>query len=85
MKIIVMLRDPVDRAYSHYNHAIRTEGNRKIYTGGNSYEKFIEAEEQIIEACKDKHYRWIDFSDCYGREAGQGSIPLTYKLSIAHF
>jgi len=42
VKLIVLLRNPVDRAYSHYNHAIR-QGNETL-----SFEEAIKAEPQRL-------------------------------------
>ncbi|HET7207519.1 MAG TPA: sulfotransferase domain-containing protein [Terriglobales bacterium] len=47
-KIIVMLRDPVDRAYSHYNHEVR-HGHEFL-----SFEKATEAEESRLKGVAER-------------------------------
>jgi len=48
VKLIVLLRNPVDRAYSHYNHAKRV-GNETL-----SFEDAIQAEGKRLEGEKEK-------------------------------
>jgi len=48
VKLIVLLRNPIDRAFSHYNHAIRV-GNETL-----SFEDAIKAENDRLEGEKEK-------------------------------
>src|SRR5215211_6928367 len=58
-KLIVLLRNPVDRAYSHYQHQVkRVKGERRET---RTFEEAIEAEERILPAevgkmLQDEHY-----------------------------
>ena len=52
VKIIMMLRDPVDRAYSHYHHNLRLNDETL-----SSFEKAIETEQRRLEAEVEKMIR----------------------------
>ena len=49
LKLIVLLRNPVDRAYSHYNHQVR-RGNEPLST----FEEALEAEEERLRPAKER-------------------------------
>jgi len=63
IKLIVLLRNPVDRAYSHYNHAVR-RGNESL-----SFEKAIkieperlrEQEQKVLEGKNSLTYRRLSY------------------------
>ena len=58
-RLIVLLRNPVDRAYSHYHHQVRKGSETR------TFEEAIEAEEMRLRGEKDKlledeHYNSLD-------------------------
>ncbi|PTX50128.1 sulfotransferase domain-containing protein [Melghirimyces profundicolus] len=55
VKLIVLLRNPVDRAYSHYQML-------RNVTGGMTFEKALEKEEKMVKEGKTKHivYSYLD-------------------------
>ena len=55
IKLIVILRNPVDRAYSHYNHKVR-QNNEML-----SFEKAIELEEERCAGEKERLIKDPDF------------------------
>lgn len=57
VKIIILLRDPVKRAYSHYNHACR-RGQEEL-----SFERAIEEETARLSSAQpgDDRYRWNSY------------------------
>ncbi len=81
MKLIVMLRNPVDRAYSHYNHALKLDG-RKTYTGGHNFSTLAHSEYQIIQQCQG-HYglNWTAFKQCHDQRAFRQSEAM--KMPVA--
>lgn len=59
-RLIVLLRDPVDRAYSHYQHQVRM-GNETL-----SFEEAVDAEKERLRGerekmLKDEHYGGADY------------------------
>ena len=76
IKIIMLLRNPVDRAYSHYQHALRIDGQKKVYTGGNDFESFVKAEEDMLGTCDYLRFDWPAFSKCYGQESAKWARKL---------
>lgn len=58
MKLIAILRDPVDRAWSHYHREVRAGAERL------SFEEAIEAEEGRLSA-KDRRLRAAPFHYCF--------------------
>jgi hypothetical protein len=80
VKLIALLRNPVDRAYSHYNHALKLDREKK-YTGGNSFEVLAEAELRIIEKCGNfLHGNWTIFLDCQSTAAGKIAEELNIPI-----
>lgn len=65
MKLIVLLRNPIDRAWSHYHHQ-RRRGNESL-----SFEEAIRTEAERIqdeyerlikdEKCRSSHYQWFSY------------------------
>ncbi len=60
-KLIVLLRNPVDRAYSHYNHQVRM-GHEPL----SSFEEALEAEEGRLRGARERmleneHYNSVNF------------------------
>ena len=82
MKVMMLLRNPIDRAYSHYQHAKRIDGPKQMYTNGLSYETFVDAEEAILRTCDHLRLKLKEFSTCYSREAGKGTITLKLLIAI---
>ena len=66
MKLVVMLRNPIDRAYSHFNHALTIENKLTLpYSGGNTFETLIEAEMKMLKVCEQHLMRsWADLMQC---------------------
>lgn len=64
IKFLVILRNPVDRAYSHYCHAVKNWGDRKYRTLGYPVEtlSFWEAIESEAERLRDTRYHIRHFS-----------------------
>lgn len=85
VKLILMLRDPVDRAYSHYNHALSIEQKDLLnYSGGNSFEALLNAELAILSRCQHLvSQRWPDLLKCiqpfYANATAELNIPKSDK------
>jgi len=61
--IIVLLRDPVDRAYSHYQHARRLNKNIE------RFEDIVHAEMEMLAGCRHgDDSTWAEFQACAGRK-----------------
>jgi hypothetical protein len=65
MKFIVLLRDPIDRAFSQYNHALKIDINQR-YTGGYPYEAFLRAEHLMLYHCSHQSFvnDWHSLCNC---------------------
>lgn len=80
-KLIFMFREPVDRAYSNYNHGKRTDLKKQRYTGGNDFETLANAELQLIEDCLQTDAQpWDSFMQCHYKKTQQKAAELNIPV-----
>lgn len=81
MKFIVLLRQPVDRSYSQFNHALRIDGQEQRYTGGNVFETFVRAENMMIYHCNNNHTTAAEYHKCMQTESARAVDALQIPAS----
>jgi len=70
--ILILLRNPIDRAYSHFNHAMKINIKQK------PFKYYFEQEMSAIEKCNHVRKRsgWGKFNGCCGRNLEQKTKTL---------
>jgi hypothetical protein len=64
--MIVVLRDPVERAYSHYKHVV--EEHQLSGKSEKHFRKLYQQEMKMIKTCSKFLNNWVEFHDCMNNE-----------------
>jgi hypothetical protein len=66
VKLIFLIRDPIDRAYSHFNHGRMIQTNNSL-DGGHDFKTLMNFQIEIVKRCllQENSDIWAIFEKCY--------------------